>query len=265
MITVKVGGSIVDGLHHSFISDITELASQGLVLVHGGGREVTQVCKDMGVQPRFVTSPGGIRSRYTDKKTSDIFTMVMAGRIGPGIVQMLQRHDMPAVNLTGLDAGVLRARRKERLVIINERGRRQFIDGGYTGTISSVNHRFLQDLVNCGITPVVSPVAMGEEFESLNVDGDRAAAQVAAATGSDAVIFVTDVDGLMMDDSLVDSMSLDEAQNMLPKIGHGMQKKILAATEALRGGVNKAIICTGSRESPLKRALAGDNCTVVRS
>lgn len=264
MITVKVGGSIVDGLHDTFVSDILQLADRGIILVHGGGREVSRVCTDLGVPPRFVVSPGGIRSRYTDKKTADIFTMVMAGRIGQGIVRLLQSRGMPAIGLAGADANVLRARRKKRLIIMNERGRKQIIDGGYTGTISSVNHEFLQDLVDRGMIPVVSPVALSEEFESLNVDGDRAAANVAAATGCDTVIFVTNVDGLMMNDSLVGSMGLEEARAVRPKIGPGMEKKILAATEALDRGVKQAIICTGGRENPLKRALAGENCTVIR-
>lgn len=264
MITVKVGGSIVDGLHDTFVSDILQLADQGIILVHGGGREVSQVCTDLGVPPRFVVSPSGIRSRYTDKKTVDIFTMVMAGRIGQSIVRLLQSQGMSAVGLAGADANVLRARRKKRLIIINEKGRKQIIDGGYTGTIYSVNNEFIQDLVDRGMIPVISPVALSEEFESLNVDGDRAAANVAAATGCDTVIFVTNVDGLMMNDSLVKSMSLEEARAVRPKIGPGMEKKILAATEALDQGVRQAIICTGDRENPLKRALTGENCTVIR-
>ena len=263
MITVKIGGSIVDGLHPSFVSDVREMAPDGVVIVHGGGKEVTRVCTQLGKEPKFVTSPGGIRSRYTDQETAEIFTMVMSGRINQGIVRMLQKSGIPAVGLAGADARVIRAERKKRLVIVNERGRNQAIDGGYTGRITEVNSEFVLSLVRQGIVPVISPIALSEEFESLNVDGDRAAAYVAGAVGADSVIFITNVDGLMMDDSLVPRLTLEEAKAIRPRVGPGMEKKILASTEALEMGVRRAVIGCGQRERPLERALAHDNCTVV--
>ena len=264
MITVKVGGSIVDGLHHSFVADVAALAPKGVVVVHGGGKEVSRVCAQLGKEPRFVTSPGGIRSRYTDMETAEIFTMVMSGRINQGIVRMLQKSGIPAVGLAGADAQIIRARRKKRLVIVNERGRPQAIDGGYTGRITEVNGEFLGSLLERGMVPVVSPVALSEEFESLNVDGDRAAAYVAGAVGADTVVFITDVDGLMMDGALVPRLTLPEARDVRPKVGPGMEKKILAAVEALDMGVEVAAIASGRRERPLERALAGEGCTVIR-
>lgn len=264
MITVKVGGSIVDGLHPSFVADVAALAPGGVVVVHGGGKEVSRVCAQLGKEPRFVTSPGGIRSRYTDMETAEIFTMVMSGRINQGIVRMLQKSGIPAVGLAGADAQVIRARRKKRLVIVNERGRPQAIDGGYTGRITEVNGEFLGSLLERGMVPVVSPVALSEEFESLNVDGDRAAAYVAGAVGADTAVFITDVDGLMMDGALVPGLTLQEARDIRPKVGPGMEKKILAAVEALEMGVERASIASGRREHPLERALAGEGCTVIR-
>lgn len=264
MITVKVGGSIVDGLHPSFVAGVAALAPGGVVVVHGGGKEVSRVCAQLGKEPRFVTSPGGIRSRYTDMETAEIFTMVMSGRINQGIVRMLQKSGIPAVGLAGADAQIIRARRKKRLVIVNERGRPQAIDGGYTGRITEVNGEFLKSLLERGMVPVVSPVALSEEFESLNVDGDRAAAYVAGAVGADTVVFITDVDGLMMDGALVPGLTLREARDVRPKVGPGMEKKILAAVEALEMGVERAAIASGRREGPLERALAGEGCTVIR-
>ena len=263
MITIKIGGSIVDGLHPTFVSDISSLLGEGVVIVHGGGKEVTRVCTQLGVATRFVTSPGGIRSRYTDQETAEIFTMVMAGRINQGIVRMLQKSGIPAVGLAGADASIIRAKRKKRLVIVNERGRNQAIEGGYTGRISSVNSDFLQRLVDDGMVPVISPVAIGEEFETLNVDGDRAAAYVAGSVGADSVVFITDVDGLLMDGKLVDRLTLKEAKEIRPRVGPGMEKKILASTEALDMGVGRAIIACGQRENPLDMAVRHQNCTVI--
>ena len=103
MITIKIGGSVVDDLHPSVVTDIkklvdklperTKATGEGIVLVHGGGKEVTKVTKQLGKEPRFVVSPGGVKSRYTDLETAEIFTMVMSGRINKTIVKMLQKME----------------------------------------------------------------------------------------------------------------------------------------------------------------------------
>ncbi len=264
MITIKIGGSVVDDLHPSIITDIKKIIeSEGLILVHGGGKEVTKVCKQLGKEPRFVKSPSGIKSRYTDKETVEIFTMVMSGRINKTIVQMLQKNGINAVGLSGVDARVIEADRKKKLIIVNEKGRKQAIDGGYTGKITNVNAGFIKSLLEQGLTPVISPIAISEESEFLNVDGDRAAAYVAGKTGSDKVLFITNVDGLLMDDKLVPKLTLAEAREIRPKIGPGMEKKILASTEALDMGVRQALIANGQKENPISSAIAHDNCTVI--
>ncbi len=265
MITIKIGGSVVDGLHESTMEDIKRVSEQeGVILVHGGGKEVTRVSGQLGKEPRFVTSPSGIKSRYTDKETSEIFTMVMSGRVNKNIVRMLQKHGINAIGLSGMDARVMRADRKKKLLIVNEKGRKQAIDGGYTGKITEVNSKLVRLLLDQGLVPVISPIAMSEESDFLNVDGDRAAAYVAGSVGSDKVLFITDVDGLLMDGRLVTGLSLEEARQIRPKIGPGMEKKILAATEALDMGVSTALIGSGQRENPISTAIAQDSCTVIK-
>jgi acetylglutamate/LysW-gamma-L-alpha-aminoadipate kinase len=264
MITIKIGGSVVDDLHPSTISDIKKIAeTEGVIIVHGGGKEVTKVCKQLGKEPKFVTSPSGIKSRYTDKETAEIFTMVMSGRINKTIVQMLQKNGINAIGLSGIDAKVIQADRKKKLLIMNEKGRKQAIDGGYTGKITEVNSKFIKSLLEQGLTPVISPIAMSEESEFLNIDGDRAAAYVAGKVGCDKVLFITNVDGLLMDGKLVRKLTLAEAKEIRPKIGPGMEKKILASTEALDMGVREALIANGQRENPISAAIAHDNCTVI--
>jgi acetylglutamate/LysW-gamma-L-alpha-aminoadipate kinase len=264
MITIKIGGSVVDNLHPSTITDIKKIAeSEGVILVHGGGKEVTKVCEQLGKEPKFVTSPSGIKSRYTDKETVEIFTMVMSGRINKTIVQMLQKNGINAIGLSGVDAKVIQADRKKKLLIVNEKGRKQAIDGGYTGKITDINSKFIKFLLEQGLTPVISPIAISEESEFLNVDGDRAAAYVAGKVGSDKVLFITNVDGLLMDDKLVPKLTLAEAKEIRPKIGPGMEKKILASTEALDMGVKEALIANGQKENPISAAIAHDNCTVI--
>ena len=264
MITIKIGGSVVDNLHPSTIDDIKKVVAQeGVILVHGGGKEVTKVTEQLGKEPKFVVSPSGIKSRYTDKETSEIFTMVMSGRINKAIVQMLQKNGINAIGLSGMDGKTIEANRKKKLMIMNEKGRKQVIDGGYTGKISNVNSDLIKTIMDKGYTPVISPIAISEESEFLNVDGDRAAANVAGHVKADKVLFITNVDGLLMEDKLVEKLSLEEAKEIMPKIGFGMEKKILAATEALEMGVTEALIANGQKENPISSAIAHNNCTVI--
>ena len=264
MITIKIGGSVVDNLHPSTIDDIKKVVAQeGVILVHGGGKEVTKVTEQLGKEPKFVVSPSGIKSRYTDKETAEIFTMVMSGRINKAIVQMLQKNGINAIGLSGMDGKTIEANRKKKLMIMNEKGRKQVIDGGYTGKISNVNSDLIKTIMDKGYTPVISPIAISEESEFLNVDGDRAAANVAGHVNADKVLFITNVDGLLMEDKLVEKLSLKEAKEIMPKIGFGMEKKILAATEALEMGVTEALIANGQKENPISAAIEHNNCTVI--
>jgi acetylglutamate/LysW-gamma-L-alpha-aminoadipate kinase len=264
MIVIKLGGSIVDGLHSSILDDILELNKrEKIVIVHGGGRDVTNIATLMAKEQKFIISPEGKRSRYTDKETSMIFTMVMSGKIGKNITAMLSSRGIQSVGITGIDGETIRAIRKEKLVILNEKGRKMIVDGGYTGKVSNVNSKLINVLLDSGYLPVISPIAVGEGYEFLNIDGDRAAANIAGALKSDIVVFITNVSGLMMEERLINSLTLDEATKLLPKIGPGMEKKVLASTEALTLGVKKAIIASGSVKNPLLSALAHDNCTVI--
>lgn len=265
MITIKIGGSVVDNLHSTTISDIKKVVeSEGVILVHGGGKEVTKVSEQLGKEPKFVVSPSGIKSRYTDQETAEIFTMVMSGRINKTIVRLLQKNGVNAIGLSGVDAKILQAERKKKLIIVNEKGRKQVIDGGYTGKITEVNVKFIKSLLEQGYTPVISPIAISEEYDFLNVDGDRAAAYVAGKVQADKVLFITNVDGLLMDEKLVTDLTLAEAKEIRPKVGFGMEKKILAATEALDMGVKEVIIANGQKENPISAAIAHENCTVIK-
>lgn len=264
MITIKIGGSVVDELHSSTISDLKKVSQkEKIILVHGGGKEVTRISEALGKEQKFIVSPGGIKSRYTDKETVEIFTMVMSGKINKMIVGMLQKNGINAVGLSGIDGQIIQAERKKKLIVINEKGRKMAIDGGYTGKIKDVNSELVKSILDQGYLPVISPIAISEEFDFLNVDGDRAAAYVAGKMHSDKILFLTNVDGLLMNDKLVKSLSLAEAKKILPKIGFGMEKKILAATEALEMGVKQALIANGQKENPISAAIANKNCTVI--
>lgn len=265
-IVLKIGGSLLaeDVEETELASDIEKIASShSLVIVHGGGRDVTRVCERMGKKPIFVTSPEGFRSRYTDLETLEIYIMVMAGKVNKELVAYLKRRGLNAIGLSGVDGGILKAERKKKLVIIDERGRKRVIEGGYTGRIVSVNAKLLDDLLELGYLPVVAPIALGTEGEMLNVDGDRAAAYIAGAMKADILILTTDVDALYVKGKPVPRLNLDEAKKVLKDIGPGMITKIYASTEALAMGVKKVHICSGRGESPLVKALEGIAGTVI--
>lgn len=264
MIVIKFGGSVLNELHPSIIEDLRQISrNEKVVLVHGGGNEVTNMATKLGKEQKFIVSPSGIRSRFTDKETAEIYTMVMSGKINKIIVKMLVEAGIKAVGISGIDAGILRAIRKAKLTVLNEKGRKMIVEGGYTGKIQAVETPLLNILTENGYLPVVSPIALSENYEFLNVDGDRAAAYIAGNLKADKVIFLTNVNGLHLDDKLVKNLTASQAKEALPKIGFGMEKKILASTEALMLGAKEVIISSGKVSNPITSAIDHEDCTVI--
>ena len=264
MIVIKFGGSVLNELHPSIIQDLRQISqNEKVVLVHGGGNEVTSMATKLGKEQKFIVSPSGIRSRFTDKETAEIYTMVMSGKINKIIVKMMVEAGIKAVGISGIDAGILRAIRKAKLTVLNEKGRKMIVEGGYTGKIQAVETPLLNILTENGYLPVVSPIALSENYEFLNVDGDRAAAYIAGNLKADKVIFLTNVNGLHLDDKLVKNLTASQAKEALPKIGFGMEKKILASTEALMLGAKEVIISSGKVSNPITSAIDHEDCTVI--
>jgi len=266
MIVVKIGGSVVNDLHPTFLPDIKKLyGNEKIILAHGGGKIVTETAIKLGREQKFIISPTGVRSRFTDMETAEIYTMVMSGKINKSIVRMFLQNGINAVGISGIDAGILRADRKRKLIVINEKGRKMTIEGGYTGKIKSLDPLLLNILVGNSYLPVVSPVALSEDFDFLNVDGDRAAAHIAAGMNAEKVIFITNVNGLIIGGKLITHLTLKGAKEIMPKLGFGMEKKVLACTEAIEMGVKSAIIASGQVNDPISSAIACENCTVINS
>jgi acetylglutamate/LysW-gamma-L-alpha-aminoadipate kinase len=268
MIVVKAGGG--EGLDTDGVcTDVADLVTQGeqIVLVHGGSHETNIISEKLGHPPRSVTSASGHVSRYTDRKTLEILTMVAAGRINKLLVERLQQLGVNAVGLSGLDGRLLEAKRKSALRIVED-GKRKILRGEYSGKIERVNAELLRMLLGASYTPVVAPLAISFESEGLNVDGDRAAAAIGSALGAQTVVILSNVPGLLRDvadsDSLIDHIPKDEADKYLDRYAKGrMKRKILGATEALRDGVEQVIIADGRVARPLHRALDGHG-TVIK-
>ncbi|MFG1545549.1 MAG: [LysW]-aminoadipate/[LysW]-glutamate kinase [Thermoplasmataceae archaeon] len=265
MVTVvKVGGSIASsGVPDSLIKEIAYYENDRIVLVHGGGPAVTDLTMRLGIEPRFVTSPDGVRSRYTDAQTMEVFLMAMKGRINTDIVLALRKYGRNSVGITGIDAGLMVAERKSRLKILSGNGRPMFVDGGYTGRITEVNSAFLNGIMDLGQLPVIAPIAVSKDGEALNVDGDRAAAAIAGSLKADLLVLLTNVTGVMRGDSLVPHIAGTELDEAIRGVGNGMDKKLIAAREALASGAGRVVISSGTISNPLENAIQGKMKTVI--
>jgi acetylglutamate/LysW-gamma-L-alpha-aminoadipate kinase len=265
VVVFKVGGRVMSTVFSGPALDDFSQATHGTqaVLVHGGGDTVTGIAEKLGVQQKFVTSPEGFRSRYTDEETIQVFTMVMAGKINKEIVRQLQSRNVSALGLSGLDGALIRAERKKKLIVKDERERRRVIDGGYTGKVTNVDASLLRTLITAGYVPIIAPIALGLESEPLNLDGDRTAAYVAGALKADLLILLTDVDGVSIDGTVIRHLSAGEAKGSLSKIGPGMITKVYAALEAISMGVNKVMISSARRDNPFTSAMQQENGTLI--
>ncbi len=233
------------------------------IIVHGGGDTVTKIAEQLNIPQKFIVSPEGFKSRLTDEETIDVYTMVMGGKVNKKIVRELQRIGIPAVGLSGIDGGILQASRKTRIIAKEPDGRRRVIEGGYTGHITGVGEQLLETILSEKFMPVIAPIALGTEFEPLNVDGDRAAGQIAAALKADLLVMLTDVEKVLVDGKPVDHWTVEEARSSLPIIGPGMNTKVQAAIEAVTQGVGRAVIGSSAGESPYSKAISGEVGTMI--
>jgi acetylglutamate/LysW-gamma-L-alpha-aminoadipate kinase len=264
-LVIKVGGRVMgDALSEAALTDLETVTHHTpTVLVHGGGNTVSGIAEKLGVHQKFVTSPEGFRSRYTDAETIQIYTMVMAGKVNKQIVMQLLAKKIPAIGLSGLDGGLIHAQRKRRLIVKDERGRRKVIDGGYTGLVTHTDGILLRTLIGAGYVPVIAPVALGEENEPLNIDGDRTAAHVATAVNAETLLLITDVAGVSLQSGVARNLSADEARKNLPNLGPGMITKVYAALEAISGGVRRVLVVPGTGSAPYTAALNGETGTLI--
>ncbi|MBC7224685.1 MAG: [LysW]-aminoadipate kinase [Anaerolineae bacterium] len=268
MIVVKAGGNgRVD--FQAVCDDTAALVQQGeqVVLVHGGSYDVDVVSAQLGKPPHYVSSPSGVVSRFTDRETMEIFTMVVAGRVNKLLVEALQQRGVDAIGLCGLDGRLLVAKRKEVLRVV-ENGRQRVLRGDHSGTIQEVRVDLLQALLAAGLTPVVAPVAISPEGEMLNVDGDRAAAAIAAAMHAERLVILSNVPGLLRnpqdESTLIPHIPRNQAAVHLERYAQGkMKKKLIGTMEALQSGVAQVVIADGRVPHPLQRALAGQGTVIA--
>ena len=241
IVVVKYGGNAMtnEELKQAVMSDIVLLTLVGIkvVLVHGGGPEISDMLKKLGIESKFI---GGLR--YTDAATVDVVKMVLAGKVNKELVAHLGQKGGTAVGLCGLDEQMLTAERA-----YGPNGE----DLGFVGNVVKVNPKPIKDALNNGVIPVIATVASDENGQTYNVNADTAASQIASALGAENLILLTDIAGLLRDkddpSTLIQEVNVSEVPFMKKRgiISGGMIPKIDCCVEAVRRGVKKTVIIDG--------------------
>jgi acetylglutamate/LysW-gamma-L-alpha-aminoadipate kinase len=262
-IVVKVGGAA--GNRAAPVLD--ELARRDdYVLVHGGSDEIDRLGAALGRPTQYYTSPSGVVSRRSDPRHLEVLVLALAGKVQTELVAALGARGTRAIGLSGVDGRLLLARRKLGTRAV-EGGRVVHLPDDRSGTIERVDAELLRALLNAGIVPVVGPPAVTAEGELVNVDADRAASAVASALRAEALILLTNVPGLLEQpedpSSRVPRIASREVERYLPLARGRMRKKLLAARDAVRSGVGRAVIAPSGVVDPVARALQGEGTVVA--
>ena len=251
---VKFGGEIADDPARlvSFCEELALCAQVGIriVAVHGGGKQATELSKRLGLEPSIVEG-----RRVTDEPTLDVVKMVFAGKLNTEILGALTRAGVAAVGLSGVDAGLVRARRRPpQTVVDGATGEPRTVDYGFVGDILDVDPRLLETLLAGGFVPVIASLAADDEGNVYNVNADTVASAVAASLGAEKWIVATNVAGVLdADGKLLGRLTADEARTLVRDrvITGGMVPKVDAALAAIEAGVAAVHLIDGTRPGAL--------------
>ncbi|MBI3786584.1 MAG: acetylglutamate kinase [Deltaproteobacteria bacterium] len=241
---VKYGGhAMVDeSLRESFAQDIVLLKYVGInpVIVHGGGPQINQLLKQLGIESQFVRG-----MRVTDRQTMDVVEMVLC-KITNEIVTLINRHGGRAVGLSGKDGELIVARKLT--VTTEESGRQTKVDVGLVGEVRGVNPTVIETLDRSDFIPVIAPIGSGDGGESYNINADLVAGEIAEALRAEKLILLTDVDGIRgADGQVIPTLDIERANELIRSgvIDGGMIPKVECCIDALRGGTQKTHIVDG--------------------
>lgn len=263
---VKCGGNgAVDP--QAVCLDVAHLRESGqeVVLVHGGSADIDALAGRLGVPRRKLVAPDGVQARYTDPAMLEVVVLALAGLVKPRLVTALGRLGVTAVGLTGLDGGLIRARRKAVHRAIVD-GRQMVVRDDHSGRVVSVDSGLLTSLMSAGIVPVVSPPVLAEDGRAVNADADRVAAAIAIALDAETLVMLTGAPGVLADvddERTVREVYQVPAEGAPQDVSGGMALKLVAAREALVGGVVEALVADGRSPRPVTSALGGAGTRVV--
>ena len=237
IIVIKYGGAAMlnEELKRQVMGDIALLHLVGIrvVLVHGGGPEISDMLERVGKEPQFING-----LRVTDKETAEIVQMVLAGKINKGLVALMETFGRHAIGLSGLDGRMITAEQMDPAL-------------GYVGEITKIRPEPILDVLESGYIPVISTLGCDKEGNVYNINADTAAARIAAALQAESLISMSDIPGLLRDvqdeDSLIRRVSAEEIPGLVEQglISGGMIPKTACCEEALRGGVRRVFILDG--------------------
>lgn len=237
IVVIKYGGNamINDKLKNSVVRDIVLLSLIGVkvVLVHGGGPEISEILSKIGKESKFVNG-----LRVTDTETVEIVQMVLAGKINKNLVNMIECCGGRSIGLSGLDGHMIKAEMKNEEL-------------GYVGRITKIDPRPILDVIEKGYIPVVSTLGCDDEGNVYNINADTAAAKIAGALGAESLLTLTDTAGILMDkddpDTLITKINIEETKKLIEDgvICDGMIPKVECCTNALLDGVKKVFIVDG--------------------
>lgn len=243
IVVIKYGGSamIDEIIQGTVIEDIVLMKLVGLkpVIVHGGGKEISEVLKTMNIKSEFIN---GIR--VTDKDTVDVVEMVLSGKINKGIVQLIQNHGINAVGISGKDGKTLKVKKKEA----------DDIDYGFVGDIEKVETGLIMSLLDNDFIPVIAPVGTDNKGQTYNINADYAASAIAGALNAEKLLFLTDVEGVLSDvndkSTLISKIEVSEVEKLIEDgiISGGMIPKVECCVQGIKYGVKNVHILDGTVE-----------------
>ncbi|MFI5398165.1 MAG: acetylglutamate kinase [Candidatus Binatia bacterium] len=241
---IKYGGHVMvdEQLKESFAQDVVLLKVIGInpVIVHGGGPQIGQLLKQLGIESQFVRG-----MRVTDQQTMDVVEMVLGGKINKEIVNLINHHGGRAVGLSGKDGELILAK---KLTVESEEAGVGKMDIGLVGAVRAINPQVIEALDRGGFIPVIAPIGMGERGETYNINADLVAGEMAEALRAEKLILLTDVEGILgRDGNVLSTLDVDRALQLIHDgvISEGMIPKVECCIEALRGGAKKTHIIDG--------------------
>lgn len=264
MLIIKVGGGRT--INWDYIAYDLKTIRDEVIIVHGANAWMEEIGGKLGISERIVTSPSGHVSRYTDKKTMEVLTMVYCGLVNKKIVACLQKHGINAIGLSGADGKLWLGKRKE--VILSQVGEKtKIIRDSVTGKVESVNTSLVKLLIDAGYTPLITTPAITATGELINVDNDRAVAVMARDLKIKKLIVLFEAPGLLEDprdeNSKVSKIERRQLESYLIKTKERMRKKLLGVKEAVSFGVETVYFGDGRIVSPITAALAGKGTVIL--
>lgn len=243
IVVIKYGGHamINEALKHHVMQDIALMKYVGMhpVIVHGGGPEITEMMGKFGKAPRFING-----LRVTDQQTMEITEMVLCGKIVNEIVTLLNQNDVKGIGVNGKDASMIKAVPKSEAL-------------GYVGDITHIQTELIQTLISAGYVPVISPIGVGDQGESYNINADEVAGKLAVALGAKKLVLITDVEGVLEDPkdpkTLISQIRITEVRDYVEQgiIQGGMIPKIHCCMGAVSQGVERCHIVDGRKAHAL--------------